>query len=226
MQRHFIDWVPVFTGTTIIRRMIETSMRQQKRLGEIQHWIFDLDGTLTISKHDFDYMRSELGLDRQAPILEALNAMPAEQSAPLWQRLNELELHFAGKAEIMDGSQAILEKLAARGTRLGILTRNVMPVILETLHACNIAHLFSVDFIVDRDTCTPKPSADGIHHLLKLWQAKPEDTVMVGDYLFDLQCGRSAGVTTIHLDSRRGSIWPEYTDIYIRHFSEIDAFIA
>lgn len=200
-------------------------MWQPKKLHERQHWIFDLDGTLTVSAHDFDYMRAELGLDNKTPILEALSAMPAEQSAPLWQRLNELECYFAGKAKIMDGSRAFLEKLAARGARLGILTRNVMPVVLETLRACDIAHLFSAEFIMDRDACTPKPSAAGIHHLLDLWQADAGDAVMVGDYLYDLQAGRSAGVTTIHLDSRRESTWPEYTDIYIRDFSEIDAFV-
>jgi HAD superfamily hydrolase (TIGR01509 family) len=201
-------------------------MWQQKRLKEIQHWIFDMDGTLTVSAHDFDFIRAELGLDQQTPILEALNAMPAEQSAPLWERLNELEFYFASKSMSMDGSREVLEKLAMRGTRLGILTRNVMPVVIETLKACDIAHLFPADCVVDRDVCTPKPSPDGINHLLELWQADPEDAVMVGDYLYDLQSGRSAGVTTIHLDSRRDLIWPEYTDIYIRNFSEIDSFVG
>ena len=201
-------------------------MWQQYRLNEQQHWIFDLDGTLTVSKHDFDYMRSELGLDPQAPILEALNAMPVEESAPLWQRLNELEFHFAGKAEIMDGSRALLEKLAARGAQLGILTRNVMPVVKETLRACHIDHLFSAEYLVDRDLCAPKPSPDGIHYLIELWQAQPEDTVMVGDYLYDMQSGRGAGVTTIHLDSRRDASWPEFTDIYIRSFDEITDFVG
>ena len=206
--------------------MTSTIMWQEFRLHERQHWIFDLDGTLTISAHDFDYIRSELGLDEEVPILETLNAMPTEQSAPLWQRLNELEIYYAGKAKIMDGSRAILEKLVARGVRLGILTRNVMPIVMETLRACDIAHLFHKDYVVDRDVATPKPSPDGIHHLLDLWQADPEDTVMVGDYLYDLQSGRSAGVTTIHLDSRQDQRWPEYTDIYIRNFSEIDAFVG
>ena len=200
-------------------------MWQEYRLSERQHWIFDLDGTLTISKHDFDYMRSELGLEQNTPILESLNAMPVKESAPLWKRLNELEFHFAGKAEIMDGSREMLEALLARGARLGILTRNVMPVMKETLRACNIAGFFSTEYLVDRDVCRPKPSPDGIYHLLGLWQAKPEDTVMVGDYLYDMQSGRSAGVTTIHLDSRRDMSWPEFTDIYIRNYAEIVDFV-
>jgi HAD superfamily hydrolase (TIGR01509 family) len=201
-------------------------MYQQFKLHERQHWIFDLDGTLTESVHDFDYIRAELGLQPDVPILEALKAMPAAQSAPLWQRLNEMEFEFAGQAKTMEGSRALLEKLAARGARLGIFTRNIMPVVRETLIACDIAHLFSADHIVDRDTCTPKPSPEGILHLLNLWQAHADDTVMVGDYLYDLQSGRSAGVATIHLDSRREASWPELTDIYIRNFSEINLLLA
>ena len=27
-----------------------------------RYWIFDLDGTLTVSAHDFEHMRRELGL--------------------------------------------------------------------------------------------------------------------------------------------------------------------
>jgi HAD superfamily hydrolase (TIGR01509 family) len=201
-------------------------MWQEYRLSERQYWIFDMDGTLTVSAHDFDFIRSELGLERETPILEALNAMPTEQSAPLWERLNELEFYFAGKSKIMDGSRTVLEKLATRGARLGILTRNVMPVVIETLRACDIAHLFPENCLVDRDVCTPKPSPQGIHYLLKHWKADPEDAVMVGDYLHDLQSGRSAGVVTIHLDSRRDLIWPEYTNIYIRNFAEIVDFVG
>lgn len=200
-------------------------MWQEFNLHERQHWIFDLDGTLTVSVHDFDYVRTELGLERDAPILEVLNGMSAEQAAPLWERLNEIEFHYASMAKIMEGSRALLEKLSARGARLGIFTRNVMPVVIETLKACEIDHLFPIEHVVDRDTCRPKPSPDGIHHLLGLWQAEAVDTVMVGDYLYDLQSGRSAGVTTIHLDSRRDASWPEYTDIYVQDFAELAAFV-
>ena len=201
-------------------------MWEEHKLHERQHWIFDMDGTLTNSVHDFAYIRSELGLESDVPILEALNAMPVKQAAPLWQRLNEIESHFAAKATIMDGSRALLEKLASRGAQLGIFTRNVMPVVIETLKACEIEHLFPLEYIVDRDVATPKPSPEGIHHLLNLWQADADDAVMVGDYLYDLQSGRSAGVVTIHLDSRRDSIWPEFTDIYIREFSELDEYVV
>ena len=193
-------------------------------LQDTSHWIFDMDGTLTISAHDFEFIRKELGIAPQLPILEALNAMSDEQAEPLWQKLNELEEHFAEKSSLMHGAIELLESLKLRGVELAILTRNTMPVVEKTLVACGLDHFFPMPHRLDRDSCTPKPSPDGINHLLNLWQADAESTVMVGDYLYDLQAGRSAGVTTIHLDTR-GIDWPEFTDIKVSRLADIKSLI-
>ncbi|MDH5353502.1 MAG: HAD family hydrolase [Gammaproteobacteria bacterium] len=197
---------------------------QNHRLQQCQHWIFDMDGTLTISAHDFEYIRRELGIAPGVPILEALNAMPDEQSAPLWLKLNQLEEDFAEQSSLMHGALDLLEKLYARGVELAILTRNTMPVVEKTLEACGLDHFFPQKHRLDRDSCTPKPSPDGINHLLDLWNIDASKAVMVGDYVFDLQAGRSAGVTTIHLDTR-GIDWPECTDIKVKHLDELDLYL-
>ncbi|MFT5657201.1 MAG: HAD superfamily hydrolase (TIGR01509 family) [Gammaproteobacteria bacterium] len=200
-------------------------MWRAHRLHQRNHWIFDMDGTLTTSAHDFEFIRQELGIASNAPILEALHEMPEQQAEPLWLRLNELECHFAGKSTLMPGVHDLLDKLDARGVQLGILTRNTMPVVETTLEACGIAHFFPQPHRLDRDSCTPKPSPDGINYLLNYWQAKANDAVMIGDYLYDLQAGRRASVTTIHLDPAGEFAWPEESDICIRAFSEIDSFL-
>ena len=115
-----------------------------------RHWIFDLDGTLTVSAHDFEHMRRELGLEPQTPILEALHAMPEQQAAPLWERLNELEFYYAGKASLMQGADRLLQLLHDGDCRLAILTRNTMPVVEQTLRACAIDHFFPFEHILDR----------------------------------------------------------------------------
>ena len=49
----------------------------------IEAVIFDLDGTLTQPFLDFDKMRTEMGLPRDAgPILEALEGVPEPRPAP------------------------------------------------------------------------------------------------------------------------------------------------
>ena len=189
------------------------------------HWIFDLDGTLTVSAHDFEHMRRELGLEPQAPILEALQAMPESEAAPLWEMLNELEFYYAGKASVMQGANELLQKLHASGRQLAILTRNTMPVVKHTLQACKIDHFFPLDHILDRDSCIPKPSPDGVERLLRFWQADADDTVMVGDYLYDLEAGKGAGVATILVDTRGDVDWSEFTDIRVEELGEIIAYL-
>jgi len=189
------------------------------------HWIFDLDGTLTVSAHDFEHMRRELGLEPQEPILEALRAIPEDEAAPLWEMLNELEFYYAGKASIMQGANELLQKLHDKGRQLAILTRNTMPVVKHTLEACSIDQFFPLDHILDRDSCIPKPSPDGIQRLLKFWQADADDTVMVGDFLYDLEAGKGAGVATVHLDTRGDVDWSEFTDIRVEGLGEIIEYI-
>jgi len=185
------------------------------------HWIFDLDGTLTVSAHDFKHIRSELGLAPETAILEALHAMPEAEAAPLWELLNELEFYYAGKASVMQGAAELLQKLHDDGRQLAILTRNTMPVVKQTLQACRLEHFFPVEHILDRDSCIPKPSPDGVKHLLDFWQADADDSVMVGDYLYDLEAGKGAGVVTIHVDARGDVDWSEYTDIRVEGLGEI-----
>jgi HAD superfamily hydrolase (TIGR01509 family) len=196
-------------------------MPKSRLLQDRRHWIFDMDGTLTVSAHDFEHIRRELGLEPAVPILEALNSMPAAEAGPLWQQLNELEFFYAGQASVMEGAAELLQRLHDRGCQLAILTRNTMPVVRQTLDACSLAHFFPVDHILDRDACIPKPSPDGVTRLLEFWGAEAEDTVMVGDYLYDLESGKAAGVATVHVDTRGDAQWPEYTDIRVRDLGEI-----
>ena len=186
-----------------------------------------MDGTLTVSAHDFEHIRRELGIPPQKPILETLQAMPEAEARPLWQALDEMEYYYAGKSTVMHGAQELLQHLQDQGRQLAILTRNTMPVVQQTLAACEIDHFFPPNHILDRDSCTPKPSPDGIRHLLELWRAEVDDTVMVGDYRFDLEAGKAAGVATVHVASRGdGENWSEFTDVRVDRLVELMDYLV
>jgi hypothetical protein len=44
---------------------------------------------------------------------------------------------------------------------------------------------------------------------------------MVGDYLYDLQAGRSAGALTVHVDATRSFRWPELADVGVGTLEEL-----
>ncbi len=150
-----------------------------------------------------------------------LNALPASDAVPLWVRLDELELDYAKMAKPMPYAIDCLEQLYQRGVTFGILTRNSQPVAHHTLQACGMQKYFEPQFIIDRDGAEPKPSGDGILKLMNQWQSTVDDTVMVGDFYYDLKAGRNAAVATIHIDPEGQFAWPEEADITIRCFSEL-----
>jgi HAD superfamily hydrolase (TIGR01509 family) len=184
-------------------------------------WIFDMDGTLTLSIHDFDGIKRILGLPIDRPILEALNDLPAAQAAELHQQLDALELDIAHRATAQVGAHELLTKLRSRGDRIGILTRNSKSNAEATLAACGLAEFFPTELILSRHCCPPKPSPEGILQLLSGWNAAADRSVMVGDYVFDLEAGRRAGSATIYLDPTGEFPWQDHADLPIKALSEI-----
>jgi HAD superfamily hydrolase (TIGR01509 family) len=167
---------------------------------QARHWIFDLDGTLTRAVHDFDGIRTSLGLPQGKPILESLDQLPKEEAAPKRQWLDAMELELAQASTPQAGIVEHLQALHAAGTRLGILTRNSKRNALASIEALGVAALFDEAHVLGRDEAAFKPDPAGLHHLLAAWDARPEDALFAGDGRFDLEAGRRAGIRTLYFD--------------------------
>jgi HAD superfamily hydrolase (TIGR01509 family) len=185
------------------------------------HWVFDLDGTLTVAVHDFDAIRRELAIPEGSDILGHLTSLPPQQAQPLHDRLQEIELELAGLTRAAAGALALLQHLQENGARMGILTRNTRENALRTLGLIGLGRYFDPGHVLGRDEALPKPDPDGIHRLAGIWGIAPDTAVMVGDYQYDLQAGRSAGALTVHVDTTRSFRWPELADVSIGTLEEL-----
>lgn len=199
---------------------------EQKTLEHHGHWLFDMDGTLTIAMHDFDAMRAALGLPVGVPILEALARLPESVAREKHQQLDDMELDMASAARPQPGAVDLLQSLSDKGARLGIVTRNGKTIAERTLQACGLDVFFNTDTVISRDCCVAKPDPAGVKLMLDRWSATANDTVMVGDYRFDLEAGRGAGVTTVHLDVDGVFPWPELTDHSVSTLNELTVQIV
>ncbi|RMT54500.1 HAD family hydrolase [Pseudomonas coronafaciens pv. atropurpurea] len=180
-------------------------------LDGIRHWVFDMDGTLTVPVHDFAAIKRELDIPQDHDILGHLAALPAEESAAKHAWLLEHERELALGSLPADGAVELVRELSARGYRLGILTRNAQELAYITLKAIGLADCFAVEDVLGRDEATPKPDPAGLLKLAGAWEVEPQRMVMIGDYLHDLSCGRAAGAKTI-LVNLPDNPWPELTD--------------
>ena len=157
--------------------------------------IFDMDGTLLVQALDFDAIRQALGIPSPRPILEAMNAMPEPARARLFAILDRFEAEAAARSELMPGAREILGWLRGRGIRTAVLTRNSRL----SVDAAVRRHRLDFDAVVTREEHAPKPCPDGVNHLMGLFDAGPAETVVVGDYRYDIEAGRAAGARTIAL---------------------------
>ena len=105
----------------------------------------------------------------------------------------------------------LVRELAGRGYRLGILTRNARELAHVTLEAIGLADCFALADVLGRDDAPPKPHPGGLLKLAEAWKVPASEMVMVGDYRFDLDCGRAAGARTV-LVNLPDNPWPELTD--------------
>ncbi len=184
-------------------------------------WIFDLDGTLTVPVHDFAFIRQELAIPDGEDILGHLETLPPELASQRHNRLDAIERSLATNATAAPGALELLACLGQRGVQLGILTRNSREIALLTLEVIGIRHYFRDDHVIGRDEVPPKPDPAGILHLRDSWQVEVESLVMVGDYLFDLQAGRSAGAITIHVGRPDGQRWPDQSDVMVECLDDL-----
>jgi HAD superfamily hydrolase (TIGR01509 family) len=181
--------------------------------------IFDLDGTITEPYFDFDAIRAEIGIERNGgSVLEALERMTVEQ-----RRRAESILHFheekaLAASTLNPGARETLQSLRRRGLHIGVLTRN------RKCNAQAVAekHDLQFDMIVGREDGPVKPDAFGVRFLCRHFGVEPGETLLVGDYLYDVQCARAAGAVSVLLTNHpRALEFVPHADFAVQNLGEI-----
>ncbi len=162
----------------------------------IQAVIFDLDGTITEPYFDFDDIREEIGLARDSgPILESMETMSPQERQRAENILHLHEEQAVTESRLNPGARDTLSKLREAGIHIGILTRN------KRSNAFAIArkHNLKFDAVIGREDGPVKPDAFGVLELCRQFGVEPAETLLLGDYLFDLLCAKAAGAVAVLL---------------------------
>jgi HAD superfamily hydrolase (TIGR01509 family) len=185
--------------------------------------IFDLDGTITQPYFDFDAIRAEIGLPKDGgPVLEAMERMTAQERRRAEEILHYHEDKALAASELNPGARQTLLALRTRGIRIGILTRNRK----RNAQAIADKHDLQFDAVVGREDGPVKPDAFGVRHLCRRFDVHPSETLLVGDYLFDLQCARAAGAVPVLITNHpQASRFAAEADFQIARLDELLAIV-
>ncbi|MHC4292923.1 MAG: HAD family hydrolase [Planctomycetota bacterium] len=181
--------------------------------------IFDLDGTLTQPFFDFDAIREEMGLSRDAgPVLEVMKSMTDRQRQAADTILYEHEHRAVVQSTLNPGAKETLDWLRQSGINIGVLTRNRR----ENAKAVADKHNLKFDGIVGRDDGPVKPDSFGVLHLCRQFGVNPQQTMVVGDYLFDILCAKAAGSVAVLLKNQeKAEEFAQQADFSIERIDQI-----
>lgn len=178
--------------------------------------VFDLDGTLVDSPLCYKSIREELAIPPEEYILEYLDSLPKAQKEAKQRRLAELELQAAREARPFPGTIKVLRELRELKIHIGILTRNCR---LATEHVIESSGMV-IDMVVTREDAPPKPDPAGLQKFLHHWKVANHDLLFIGDFRFDIECGKRAGVRTALFTNGQQPSENWDPDYVIHHFHE------
>lgn len=202
--------------------------------------VFDLDGTLVDSQHDFPKLRKTVvrlaekyGVtpgrlsitETVVRLLRDATAILHQQNVPEGQifrfenevneAIDSIEMEALPRTKAAPNAATVLKALTDQGFRLGLLTRSSEHFARAALLKTDLAPFFP--FLRSRSSPGPvKPSPEALRLLLGVMGIPTDRAVLVGDQLLDLECAVAARVKFY------GVLLPPNDPIHV----EIDRFQA
>ncbi len=186
--------------------------------------LFDFDGTLTLpGAIDFALIRQRIGCPDHIAILEYIDRLTDEdQRREAMAVVHRHEIRAAAESKPNMGAQTTIAALKALGVKVGVISRNSRVAIDRAM--VNFDQLCEKDFdlMISRDDpVEPKPSPDGIFHAADRLGVDPEEILVVGDFVFDVDAGSQAGALTAFItNGAEGEVPPE-ADFIIHNLAEM-----
>ncbi len=174
-----------------------------------KHILFDVDGTLLDSKESVlcslqealreytekEWDTEELKFALGIPGREALRQMgfPDEEVGALLRRWEDLTEKYRSRLRLFPGLRRELSLLKEQGCALGIVTSRTRQEYRKEVSAFGLDGFFD-EIICMEDTKRHKPAGDPVREYLRRTGASPEETVYIGDTVYDMCCAHDAGV--------------------------------
>lgn len=176
--------------------------------------VFDWDGTLMDScvrivhcmrqalydcglpdMSDFE-LRQVIGLGLHEAVRQLL---PAGSDAVIEQVVEAYRARWlsspSDSSRFFEGIEALLYRLSDKGVLMAVATGKGRRGLDGQFAETDTGHLFAASCCADESLSKPAP--DMLLEILETLAQKPEDTLVVGDSIYDMQMARSAGVARL-----------------------------
>ncbi len=171
-----------------------------------KHMVFDVDGTLINTEYavlhslqdtlkevqnknyKIEQLEFVLGITGEAAIKQ-LGITNITETVDLWNKnLNS----YKNSVCVFDGIKDLLQKLSLN-YKLGIVTSKTKAEFDEEVTHFGLNNYFGIIICAD-DTKNHKPNPEPLLKYMELADAKPKETLYIGDSIYDMQCAKSCNI--------------------------------
>jgi pyrophosphatase PpaX len=172
--------------------------------------LFDLDGTLINTNHlimesfkhafksylNIQVAESEIVKFFGEPLERSMGKFGEENKPGLLKTFKEFneKMHDI-LAKEYEGVEKALQEIKEKGIKVGVVTSKRRIMAHRSLKLIGALDYMDV-IITPEDTDNHKPHPQPILKACKVLGIKPEESIMVGDSIYDIQCGLNAGCRT------------------------------
>ncbi|MEG1799645.1 MAG: HAD-IA family hydrolase, partial [Synergistaceae bacterium] len=181
-------------------------------------FLFDWDGVIADTKLDFTPIRERYYGGRRAMLLEEASTLAPDERESLMNDLRSLELKGAENAVHVPGAPELLDRLVAQNIPFAVISRNCTESIEAAAEKIGVKlpeHVWSRD-----NSEWVKPDPRSLTHAAAVLGVPIHETVFIGDFIYDLQCARRAGVRSV-LVQRDEPEWGVWTDASYKEMKDL-----
>lgn len=181
-------------------------------MSKIDTVLFDFDGTVMDTnnvilmswQHTFRTLRGReedqevivktFGEPLELTMKKFFPEVPAAEALEVYRSFHRD--NFGELIKLFPGMRELLAEVKSRGYRTGLVTSRLYNTTMQGLEKYGIRDFFDAVLTAD-DTDRHKPDPAPINITLEKLGSLPENSIMLGDTMFDLLCAKNAGVRSV-----------------------------
>ena len=170
--------------------------------------LFDMDGTLTEERLQWDDLRADLGVQPGEAILEAIHRMSGAERARAETVLHHHEQLAAERSVLNPGCREMLTWMDTRGIGRALITRNTRASVRTVFDRCGL----HFDIAITREDGLYKPDPAPLLLACQQLGVAPAEAWMVGDWKYDIMAANAAGIHAVWLSFGRARVFEAVPD--------------
>lgn len=167
-------------------------------LGHILHVVSEEAQRLGLHAVDPYEARDYVSLGLAHALKKLYPDLSLNQYETLHQAIQEALIHKATEISLLPGARDFINRLQEQGYYLAIATNKGHASLLKALQVTGLEQIFTVTRSAGQVPAKPCPQM--LQELLDEFGLQPEDAVMIGDSMSDMEMAVSLGVRAIGVD--------------------------